>query len=150
MRECEKTTEQVEKHAISSTLCAVGSFSHINLAETYPMTPYSVMFSTKSPPCFSNPKVSSLQSQLFCPAAAILTLVLQSCGVWKRRPPRTSYSAADTARRAPAPTKFHFRWLANMAAAKALRFGQHLKELRIHMCQKSPASQGVRYVKHNI
>ena len=31
-----------------------------------------------------------------------------------------------------------------MAAAKALRFGSHLKELRIHLCQKSPASQGVR------
>ncbi|VDI14085.1 NADH dehydrogenase [ubiquinone] 1 alpha subcomplex subunit 2-like [Mytilus galloprovincialis] len=31
-----------------------------------------------------------------------------------------------------------------MASAKALRFGQSLKELRIHLCQKSTASQGVR------
>merc|ERR1712044_44290 len=31
-----------------------------------------------------------------------------------------------------------------MAAAKALRFGNHLKELRIHLCQKSPNSKGVR------
>merc|ERR1711912_210383 len=31
-----------------------------------------------------------------------------------------------------------------MAAAKALRFGSHLKELRIHLCQKSAASKGVR------
>merc|ERR1712083_1288492 len=31
-----------------------------------------------------------------------------------------------------------------MAAAKSLRFGNHIKELRIHLCQKSPASQGVR------
>ncbi|XP_022321884.1 NADH dehydrogenase [ubiquinone] 1 alpha subcomplex subunit 2-like [Crassostrea virginica] len=29
-------------------------------------------------------------------------------------------------------------------AAKALRFGPRLKELRIHLCQKTPASQGVR------
>ncbi|XP_048777966.1 NADH dehydrogenase [ubiquinone] 1 alpha subcomplex subunit 2-like isoform X2 [Ostrea edulis] len=29
-------------------------------------------------------------------------------------------------------------------AAKALRFGSRLKELRIHLCQKTPASQGVR------
>ncbi|XP_064608610.1 NADH dehydrogenase [ubiquinone] 1 alpha subcomplex subunit 2-like [Liolophura sinensis] len=29
-------------------------------------------------------------------------------------------------------------------AASALRFGQHLKELRIHLCQKSAASKGVR------
>ena len=30
------------------------------------------------------------------------------------------------------------------AVAKSLRFGQHLKELRIHLCQKSASSQGVR------
>merc|ERR1712168_592959 len=29
-------------------------------------------------------------------------------------------------------------------AASAMRFGKHLKELRIHLCQQSPASQGVR------
>ncbi|KAL7638896.1 UNVERIFIED_CONTAM: hypothetical protein RMT77_010430 [Armadillidium vulgare] len=29
-------------------------------------------------------------------------------------------------------------------AARALKFPSHLKELRIHLCQKSPASQGVR------
>ncbi|KAL4230395.1 ndufa2 [Mactra antiquata] len=28
--------------------------------------------------------------------------------------------------------------------AAAVKFGKHLKELRIHLCQKSPASQGVR------
>ncbi|KAK6173377.1 hypothetical protein SNE40_016842 [Patella caerulea] len=28
--------------------------------------------------------------------------------------------------------------------AAAVRFGQHLKELRIHLCQKSSASKGVR------
>merc|ERR1711976_631909 len=33
----------------------------------------------------------------------------------------------------------------NMAAsAKALRISSHLKELRIHLCQKSASSQGVR------
>ena len=30
-------------------------------------------------------------------------------------------------------------------AARAVRFGQSIKELRIHLCQKSPSSQGVRY-----
>ncbi|XP_025085618.1 NADH dehydrogenase [ubiquinone] 1 alpha subcomplex subunit 2-like [Pomacea canaliculata] len=29
-------------------------------------------------------------------------------------------------------------------AAAAVRFGAHLKEIRIHLCQKSPASKGVR------
>jgi len=29
-------------------------------------------------------------------------------------------------------------------AALSIRLGPHLKELRIHLCQKSPASQGVR------
>ncbi|KAK7500535.1 hypothetical protein BaRGS_00008110 [Batillaria attramentaria] len=29
-------------------------------------------------------------------------------------------------------------------ASAAVRFGQHLKELRIHLCQKSAASKGVR------
>ncbi|XP_071087890.1 NADH dehydrogenase [ubiquinone] 1 alpha subcomplex subunit 2-like [Haliotis cracherodii] len=29
-------------------------------------------------------------------------------------------------------------------ASSALRLGQHLKELRFHLCQKSPASKGVR------
>ncbi|WAQ98251.1 NDUA2-like protein [Mya arenaria] len=28
--------------------------------------------------------------------------------------------------------------------AAAVKFGKHLKELRIHLCQKSAASQGVR------
>ncbi|XP_053398662.1 NADH dehydrogenase [ubiquinone] 1 alpha subcomplex subunit 2-like [Mercenaria mercenaria] len=28
--------------------------------------------------------------------------------------------------------------------ATAVKFGKHLKELRIHLCQKSVASQGVR------
>jgi|ERR1711962_839279 len=32
---------------------------------------------------------------------------------------------------------------ANMASA-ARRLPQHLKELRIHLCQRSPSSQGVR------
>ena len=31
-----------------------------------------------------------------------------------------------------------------MASAVAVKFGKHLKELRIHLCQKSPTSQGVR------
>ncbi|KAK3100049.1 hypothetical protein FSP39_013928 [Pinctada imbricata] len=31
-----------------------------------------------------------------------------------------------------------------MASAAALRFGKHLKELRIHLCQKSAASKGAR------
>ncbi|KAL3878153.1 hypothetical protein ACJMK2_030523 [Sinanodonta woodiana] len=31
-----------------------------------------------------------------------------------------------------------------MASAAALRFGKHLKELRIHLCQKSNTSKGVR------
>ncbi|XP_013407313.1 NADH dehydrogenase [ubiquinone] 1 alpha subcomplex subunit 2 [Lingula anatina] len=31
-----------------------------------------------------------------------------------------------------------------MAAGKIAKFGNHLKELRIHLCQKSPQSQGVR------
>ncbi|XP_033631631.1 NADH dehydrogenase [ubiquinone] 1 alpha subcomplex subunit 2-like [Asterias rubens] len=31
-----------------------------------------------------------------------------------------------------------------MASAAARRLPQHLKELRIHLCQRSPASQGVR------
>ncbi|KAL5011672.1 hypothetical protein ScPMuIL_010223 [Solemya velum] len=31
-----------------------------------------------------------------------------------------------------------------MASASALRLGQHLKELRVHLCQKSAASKGVR------
>ena len=30
------------------------------------------------------------------------------------------------------------------AATKALQFGKHLKELRIHLCQTSSASRGVR------
>eukprot|EP00745_Piridium_sociabile_P036636 TRINITY_DN66028_c0_g1_i1.p1 TRINITY_DN66028_c0_g1~~TRINITY_DN66028_c0_g1_i1.p1 ORF type:complete len:108 (-),score=21.83 TRINITY_DN66028_c0_g1_i1:170-454(-) len=29
-------------------------------------------------------------------------------------------------------------------ASAAVRFGSHLKELRIHLCQKSPTSKGVR------
>ncbi|KAK2170379.1 hypothetical protein LSH36_3g21017 [Paralvinella palmiformis] len=31
-----------------------------------------------------------------------------------------------------------------MSAGKGIRFGQHIKELRIHLCQKSSASKGVR------
>ncbi|XP_038057122.1 NADH dehydrogenase [ubiquinone] 1 alpha subcomplex subunit 2-like [Patiria miniata] len=31
-----------------------------------------------------------------------------------------------------------------MASAAARRLPQHLKELRIHLCQRSPSSQGVR------
>ncbi|KAI0237396.1 NADH dehydrogenase [ubiquinone] 1 alpha subcomplex subunit 2 [Lamellibrachia satsuma] len=31
-----------------------------------------------------------------------------------------------------------------MAASKAVKFGQHLKELRIHLCQKSAGSKGAR------
>ncbi|KAK2188563.1 hypothetical protein NP493_128g02011 [Ridgeia piscesae] len=31
-----------------------------------------------------------------------------------------------------------------MAASKAIKLGQHLKELRIHLCQKSTGSKGVR------
>ncbi|XP_071787559.1 NADH dehydrogenase [ubiquinone] 1 alpha subcomplex subunit 2-like [Asterias amurensis] len=31
-----------------------------------------------------------------------------------------------------------------MASAAVRRLPQHLKELRIHLCQRSPASQGVR------
>ncbi|CAD5116260.1 DgyrCDS5168 [Dimorphilus gyrociliatus] len=31
-----------------------------------------------------------------------------------------------------------------MAARSAYKFGQNLKELRIHLCQKSAASKGVR------
>merc|ERR1712071_421072 len=34
--------------------------------------------------------------------------------------------------------------MASGAGASALRFGAHLRELRIHLCQKSSASQGVR------
>ncbi|KAK7097526.1 NADH dehydrogenase [ubiquinone] 1 alpha subcomplex subunit 2-like [Littorina saxatilis] len=29
-------------------------------------------------------------------------------------------------------------------ASAAVRFGKHLRELRIHLCQTSPASKGVR------
>ncbi|GAB1600729.1 hypothetical protein Ahia01_000350900, partial [Argonauta hians] len=37
-----------------------------------------------------------------------------------------------------------------MAAAKALRFGQHLKELRVHLCQRSQSSKGVRdFIEEN-
>lgn len=32
-------------------------------------------------------------------------------------------------------------------ASVARRFPQHLKELRIHLCQRSPASEGARYAK---
>jgi len=32
----------------------------------------------------------------------------------------------------------------NMAAARTIRFLPHLKEIRIHLCQKSDASKGVR------
>ena len=35
-----------------------------------------------------------------------------------------------------------------MASAVAVKFGKHLKELRIHLCQKSPTSQGVRFAIH--
>ncbi|MCL4128054.1 UNVERIFIED_CONTAM: hypothetical protein GTU68_025174 [Idotea baltica] len=31
-----------------------------------------------------------------------------------------------------------------MAAARVIKFPSHLKELRIHLCQKTAASQGVR------
>uniref|UniRef100_A0A0L8IAK0 NADH dehydrogenase [ubiquinone] 1 alpha subcomplex subunit 2 n=1 Tax=Octopus bimaculoides TaxID=37653 RepID=A0A0L8IAK0_OCTBM len=31
-----------------------------------------------------------------------------------------------------------------MAASKAVRFGQHLKELRVHLCQRCSSSKGVR------
>ena len=31
-----------------------------------------------------------------------------------------------------------------MASAKFVKFGSHLKELRIHLCQTSAASSGVR------
>jgi len=37
-----------------------------------------------------------------------------------------------------------------MAGATALRFGKHLKELRIHLCQTSQASKGVRLMSLNI
>ena len=76
------------------------------------MNPYCVMFPTKSPPCFSNPQICSLQSQLFCPAAAILSmtpLVQWSIIGWSGRSPDTSFSAADAARRVPAPKKFQNR-----------------------------------------
>merc|ERR1711894_36247 len=39
---------------------------------------------------------------------------------------------------------FEGYWKQKMASRGALRFGQHLKELRIHLCQKSQASAGVR------
>jgi len=29
-------------------------------------------------------------------------------------------------------------------ASNAIRFSRHLKELRLHLCQRSPSSQGVR------
>ncbi|PAA93581.1 hypothetical protein BOX15_Mlig015020g1 [Macrostomum lignano] len=31
-----------------------------------------------------------------------------------------------------------------MSAAASVKLARHLKELRIHLCQRSPASQGVR------
>merc|ERR1711915_1071211 len=31
-----------------------------------------------------------------------------------------------------------------MATSAAVKFGRHVKELRIHLCQTSPASKGVR------
>lgn len=37
-----------------------------------------------------------------------------------------------------------------MAARSAYKFGQNLKELRIHLCQKSTASKGVRLVNNLI
>lgn len=37
-----------------------------------------------------------------------------------------------------------FKTTPNMSASKVLKFGSRLKELRIHLCQSSTASQGVR------
>lgn len=34
-----------------------------------------------------------------------------------------------------------------MAALRAVKILPHVKEIRIHLCQKSDASKGVRYVK---